>query len=574
MIRLVRERMESISIRGRLWTGFGVLLMLLAVAGAVGWTTMGTLTGAITGTLNDVQATARLSSRLTSAVMQTVQAGRGYVDTQDTAQLAAFRHHGWSVHALQAALNARQNRSVEEIAVVASLDNRFAQVEIRYARAHRLADLGRSQAAHDEAALAEAEVQPLVDQIQKLGELSAGGVARASDELTSQTDKRAVMLMSLIGLALVAAMVIVMLTVRGIGGPLDLLVAHARQLSRGDLTARTTARMPGEFHYLADAMNQTGESLSRIVSVAARTAEDVASSAHQLASVTEQISLSSGQMAGAMVEVSSGAEQQVAQLRTVDDTLQTIRGAARTVVEQASDVHDLAKGIETSSEAKRAEVERTVRILGDVKKSVEQAAQEVVALHATAGDINKFVQVVSQIAEQTNLLALNAAIEAARAGSAGRGFAVVADEVRKLAEQSAQAAADIVQMTGVVTQRVAASTRVMEQGVKRVGEIEKLSHDIDEALRVIGEAAVRTLRAADGVSEAAVANVDAANRAAADIAAIARTAESHAVAAEQVNAATQEQTAACEEMSSASSMLLSGSTQLQELVGGLRTDAA
>ena len=56
------------------------------------------------------------------------------------------------------------------------------------------------------------------------------------------------------------------------------------------------------------------------------------------------------------------------------------------------------------------------------------------------------------------------------------------------------------------------------------------------------------------------------------IAGIARTAESHAVAAEQVNASTQEQSAACEEMTSASAMLLEGSTQLRQIVGGLTSD--
>jgi len=42
----------------------------------------------------------------------------------------------------------------------------------------------------------------------------------------------------------------------------------------------------------------------------------------------------------------------------------------------------------------------------------------------------------------------------------------------------------------------------------------------------------------------------------------------------QVNATTQEQSAACEQMSSASAQLLAGSTQLRQLVGGLKTQAA
>ena len=64
---------------------------------------------------------------------------------------------------------------------------------------------------------------------------------------------------------------------------------HARSLSDGDLTVRTTERLPAEFQILAEAMNQTGDSLSRVVSVAAQTSADVASSATQLASVSEEI---------------------------------------------------------------------------------------------------------------------------------------------------------------------------------------------------------------------------------------------------------------------------------------------
>ena len=53
----------------------------------------------------------------------------------------------------------------------------------------------------------------------------------------------------------------------------DLLVRHAQSLSTGDLTVRTEEPLPAEFQILATAMNQTGDSLSRVVSVAAQTSE-------------------------------------------------------------------------------------------------------------------------------------------------------------------------------------------------------------------------------------------------------------------------------------------------------------
>jgi methyl-accepting chemotaxis protein len=566
------------TIRGRLTLGFTALIALLLVAGVLARRTMTQMSVAIDATLKGVQEEGRQSAELSGDVVQTIEAANSYVQTRDTSALVAFRRYGWHAHQVQSAMNARLSRATERIerrdeeaGLIAEIDSRFSELEVRYALAHRLIDVGRPAEASRQETLARGAIGELLADIEKLGALKAAKVASVSAGLTADAERRSLMLVALIGVAAIIGSIGVVVTVRSISRPLDLLVTHARSLSTGDLTVRTDAELPAEFRILAAAMNQTGDSLSRIVSVAAQTSADVAGSATQLASVSEEISQSAGHMASSMTDVSAGAEQQVSRLRTVDLALQAIHDAGSGVKQRSADVTDFAGDIESTAALKRTEIERALDILRHVKSSVETATTEVRALDATVEDINRFVGTVSSIADQTNLLALNAAIEAARAGDAGRGFAVVAEEVRKLAESSQVAAKDIVRLTGQVTSRVAHSARAMETSTARVAEIERVSRDIDDALTSITVAAEKTRVAASGVSDAADANLAAARNAVADVQEIARTAESHAAAAQQVNAATEEQNAACEQMTSASHQLLAGSTQLRELVAGLRT---
>ena len=566
----MKMTMLADTIRGRLVGGFSLLVLLLLVAGVVARSSMDSLSWSIAESLAGVQNEARLTSSLSADVAQTLSSGMRYLETRDPVAAASFRAYGRAAHRALRELGDLPGRASDEVALTAAIEARLSALESRYVAAHRLAELGREADAHAEAARAQPIVDDLLGQIERLGQFQASKVALASARLAANTRRRSAMLQALILGAVVFGLVIVLVTIRSVGHPLEALMHHAQRLSEGDLTVRTRDDMPGEFRVLARAMNQTGDSLSRIVAVAARTAEDVSSSAHQLASVSEQISLSAGQMASSMTEVSEGAEVQVKQLRQVDVTLGAIRDAAGHVKGASTDVTQLASDIEHAAREKRQEVEHALGILVDVKDAVQKAAVEVTSLNGASADINRFVQMVAKIAEQTDLLALNAAIEAARAGDAGRGFAVVADEVRKLAVQSQGAADDIIRLTSVITTRVSASTRVMESSAARVAEIESLSHSIDDALQTITTAAERTRVAAWELAAAAEQNVSAVESATSSVQAVARAAESHAVAAEQVNASTQEQSAACEEMTSASSILLEGSTQLKALVGGIR----
>ncbi len=562
------------SIRIRLFAGFGLLVLLVVATGLFGRGSIGRLADEIGSSLGAVQRDARLTARLSASVAQAMAAADLYLDAPSQEARERFTQNAWEAHTVKREMNRTNTHGAEESAIIAGVDAKLSAVEIDYALAHRLIDLGRRDEARTTANRARSRVEPLLADVRSLAEHQTREFEAAAVTLRSYTLRRSFVLLAVVVATVLVGIVVVLNTVRFITRPLELLVSHARALSNGRLSVRTTGELPGEFHELAATLNSTSASLERVSRVAGTTADDVAASARDLAGVSEQISAAATEMAASMSEISGGADGQVRQIRTVDEALRTLRASADTVRHGAAELTALAGGIEDQALSKRQEIARALGILTDVRTNVQRAASEVVALNRAADDIENFVSTVSRIAEQTDLLALNAAIEAARAGAAGRGFAVVADEVRKLAEQAQRAADDVVRLTRAVTAQIDATTEAMGRSAARVSEIESLSREVAEALSTISSSAERTRAAAGAVSVEADRNADTVAQAVSGIASIARTAEGHAAAAQQVSASTQEQSAACEQLSSASTQLVQGSLQLRQLVGTLRSESA
>ncbi len=64
------------TIRGRLWAGFGVLVLLLIMAGVVGKRSLAGMSATISESLAEVQTSSRLSSQLAGDVAQDHRSGR------------------------------------------------------------------------------------------------------------------------------------------------------------------------------------------------------------------------------------------------------------------------------------------------------------------------------------------------------------------------------------------------------------------------------------------------------------------------------------------------------------------
>ncbi|HKS05580.1 MAG TPA: methyl-accepting chemotaxis protein [Gemmatimonadaceae bacterium] len=557
------------SIRFRLALSFILLVAISLFVGLRGRASLLGMSTTIGESLTLVRDGSRLTALLTSTIAQEISAGTRYLERGDVASHEQFQQRGWAAHELQRSLTNLAGMTSQELGLLATIDQRLSALEVQLALSHRLRDLNRIDAARRAAESARDLEIALLDDVQRLSILGAGQMSAVTTSLRDDAVSRGNITLAIVIGALGVGIAVVLSTFGQFSRALSALVAQARALSAGQLATRATQAMPGEFRALAKAMNDSAESLSQLAGVTGSTADEVASSSQDLASISEQIATTASHVSSAMGEVTSGAENQVSRIGEVDGALRGIRDRAVTVRERASEVGELAGDIERTARSRRDELTRSLRVLSDIRETVQRASREAEALTEATATIDKFVSAVARIAEQTNLLALNAAIEAARAGAAGRGFAVVADEVRKLAEQAQESATDIVQLTAGITTRVTTTSRAMQTGAKRVDEIEFVSRDLDGALSAITAAAERTRDAAAQLTKAADENAAGVAEAAEGLQAVTKTAEAHAASAEEVSASTQEQSAACQEMTAASHTLLSSSARLRELVGRL-----
>jgi methyl-accepting chemotaxis protein len=555
-------------IRTRLLSGFGVMMVLLLAAGAVGWTALRSLSGSIRTANQGVEEEARLSTALATDVAREIAVAARYIEDDDPAAAVAFDSLRWHTHATHRALRRRELRA-EDKGTLVGIDQALSDAEVRYVVARRLREMGRAAEAGAQTDSARAVEAAMLADLDRLGETKAKRLGETAGTLEDAAQRRAWLLIALIAVAAVVATVVVLRVVRSISGPLDRLARHAGALGEGDLTARTTGQLPGELGILAEAMNRTSDSLSRIGAGAAGAADSITRSADDLSAISEQLAAAVGEVTRSMTQVSGGAADQVKQLRRVDDALRAMLDQARKVAAEVREVSGLAASIEEVARSRREETAGALLTLIQIKASVQEAAAETEALHAAVADISSFVQTVDEIAAQTNLLGLNAAIEAARAGEEGAGFAVVAGEVRKLAGQARAGAERVAGITRTVRQRVESTARAMTAGAAQVDEIERVAQQVEAALATILAAAERTRAAAESVTSAAEGNAAAAVDAASGIAAVAETAEVHAETAEGVRAATTQQESACILVAEATRRLIGSAAELRGLVGNL-----
>jgi methyl-accepting chemotaxis protein len=476
--------LKDLSLRSKLFVGFGVAALGLVI---VGWRGIGAIGEIETGFQHLVEHQAESMIRVREAERDLLARSRAVSnhilatdrENQQAQEEIIDASAGQFVATLQAliAFPARTVESRQDLQAILDLGNKVAPLRAK------VLELSRANQNEEALAFNRAQLAPVVEQQMKMiGALVARwrtqldeGEAQAA---TTYSSARSLMLV-VIALALAASIGLGFGIARGIAKSLDGIVRLAERMGAGDLSEDAEIRSRDEIGRMGQALNLAVAGMREALAAISHSAETLASSSEELAAVSQQMSSNAEETSAQAGAVSAASEQ-------VSRNVETVAAGAE---EMSASIKEIASN---ASEA--------ARVAQSAVSAAETTNRDVAKLGDSSLEIGQVIKVITSIAEQTNLLALNATIEAARAGEAGKGFAVVAGEVKELAKQTAQATEDI-------SRRIDSIQGDTQKAVQSIGQITGVIHQINDISTTIASAveeqSATTAEIGRNVSEAA-----------------------------------------------------------------------
>jgi methyl-accepting chemotaxis protein len=559
------------SLRSRVMWGMAVLLVLVAGIALLGVNSISSLDRSVDQELSLLLETTDLSNGLIASLSGEVRSAEQYLLRPTEAARRRFRDEGDSAYVYQRRYRTLRALTTSDRYIVNKIASNQAQLEVNYAMAHALADLGRVEDARREAERARAPSDTLLGDVRALALAQTNRSLVRANELRREAQQRRSLLWLLFCASLALGAVTSVQTVRWVDLPLRRLVGAADRFGAGDLRRVQLGKMPTELEQLARAMDSMAGRLRGVVVSVVKEASQIGNSATDFSAMSEQLAASSGQISTAMVKIASSAEQQVQGMEKADALLLSLRHIAETNATASAKMVELGDRIRELAARHQSDVAAAGQTLLDIQQIVATSARQVQELTRLSEPITAFIDLIRQISTQTNLLALNAAIEAARAGEHGRGFAVVAEEVRRLADSSASAAEEVAKTVQFIRGQVREVSTTMDAGSARVQGIELVAKAAARALEEIAAAVHQVHTAAGEVVREAEANRTIVAELGERTQEVSQAASEHASASEQVTAAAEQQTASTQEMAASAGDLLQGATRLTALMQDFKT---
>ncbi|WP_426100857.1 HAMP domain-containing methyl-accepting chemotaxis protein [Massilia sp. TSP1-1-2] len=231
-----------------------------------------------------------------------------------------------------------------------------------------------------------------------------------------------------------------------------------------------------------DAIGRMGDGLQTMVDNLRKLINNVQKAGIQVTTSATEIAASARQQEATGIEQAQTSVEILATTKEISaNTAQLLK-----TMEGATAVADYTTGATAQAQTNLARMDQT---MGQMVAATDAINAKLAALSEKASNINSVLTTITKVADQTNILSLNAAIEAEKAGDAGRGFSVVATEIRRLADQTSVSTWDIEQMLKEMQSAVSASVMGMDkfsEEIRRsVSEVRQVGEQLSSVMEQV-----------------------------------------------------------------------------------------
>lgn len=556
------------TIRRRVMFGFGSVIALLFLTGAVG-------TAMLRSAHHALQERTLQVITLKNQLFASQEATRQYVVLAQNDLLrrgasttgALMDSVSNVADSLRLQLNLGDAMTDAERVHLAQIGALQGRIGTRLAIARAWVDVGDAESASQHTAASSV----LLDSLFTLSnEIIAAEDARASEMLANAdriVTRYQMLVQSFLALGLMGALLVGFATLRAVTKPLDMIAMGARRVGDGNLKVSIDPTgLDEEYRVVAQALADTTVRLSQLVREIQSEARDVASAAGALTLASGAAAESTNRVSESMLHIASAAHEQRGAVETTHVVLSRVRAASSVLESTASDAGTLEGEVRELTDGARHGIGEALDALARARDVIGASLVNVERVDKASATVQQFLQTIQQISEQTDLLALNAAIEAARAGESGLGFAVVADEVRKLADHSNRTADEVREVVTSMRREVTTASLAFRDGVSSLGNVDTTSRNVTEALNTIHLAIARMDQLTRAVRESAQSNRDSVQALDEQVVASTAHAAAQAASSELARAAAEETAAASEEVAATASELADSAQRLSTLV--------
>lgn len=551
------------SIRGKLLTGFSIVVVLIILLGLFIFSTLRANNEATRNILEKELPLLIADEQLSLDMANRISSSRGFILTGEASYKDLFDTYTEDSEKHQATIKKigtsdetmdLMRRTVEWREYV--LENVFAE----HARGNKELAERNLLAVNDDA-------RELMTSYEEAAQNREMIIIDIEKNLLSSGNNTLVLVTTIVLLVILLSMAVALFTANSISKPLHTVMERMRLIAMGDLSSPPLeTKLQDEIGQLIKSTNEMSSNTHNLLDEIHIVAQTVSSQSEELTQSAGEIKAGTAQIATTMEDLAYGTESQATNASSLSTSMENFVARIMDANENGTYIHQSSNEVLSMTNTGSEAMNTSSKQMKVIDQIVHDAVVNVEGLDKHTQNISQLVAVIQSIAAQTNLLALNAAIEAARAGEHGKGFAVVADEVRTLAEQSSESVTNITEIVNKIQSESSSVTSSLREGYKEVEEGTNQIERTGETFHKISASVTEMVTRIQTISNDLQNISETSQEMSGSIEEIAAITEESAAGVEQTSASSQQASSAMEEIASNSNELAQLAEELNNLV--------